>query len=74
MVSYTARLLQLKLSAKHYHQRYLTKNVDYLKQLRNGKKDEFTKQPQGKKTLQTIKGAIGSGRKALKRKVGGPKG
>ena len=36
MVSYTARLMQLKLSAKFYHQRYLSKNADYLKQLRSG--------------------------------------
>ena len=74
MVSYTARLMQLKLSAKFYHQRYLSKNADYLKEVRSGKNVEFAKQPLGKKTFQTIKGAIGSGLKALRRKVRGPMG
>ena len=30
LVSYTARLLQLKMAAKHYHTRYLSKNAAYL--------------------------------------------
>ena len=74
VVSYTARLLQLKMAAKHYHQRYLSNNAAYLKCLRDERNDEFARQPLGKNTFQTIKGAIGSGVKALKRKVRGPKG
>ena len=31
--SYKARLLQLKISAEHYHQRYLKQNAAYLKDL-----------------------------------------
>ena len=34
VVSYTARLLQLKMVAKHYHQRYLSQHAAYLKILR----------------------------------------
>ena len=66
--------MQLKLSAKFYHQRYLSTHADYLKQVRSGKNAEFAMQPLGKKTFQTIKGAVGSGLKALRRKVRGPKG
>ena len=66
VVSYTGRLLQLKLSAKHYHGRYLKQNAAYLKELRDERKAEFTRQPLGKTTFQTIKGAIGSGLQALK--------
>ena len=32
--SYTARLLHLKSTAKHYHDRYLKKNYAYMKNLR----------------------------------------
>jgi len=74
VVSYTGRLLQLKLSAKYYHDRYLKQNAAYLKELRDERNAEFTRQSLGKKTFQTIKGAIGSGLQALKRKVRGPKG
>ena len=31
VVSWTGRLLQLKMSAKHYHERYLKQNAAYLK-------------------------------------------
>ena len=37
VVSYTARLMQLKMSAKHYHQRYLNMNAAYLNILRSEK-------------------------------------
>ena len=66
VVSHTVRLLQLKMSAKHYHQRYFKQNASYLKYLRDKRNAEFTRQPVGKKTFQTIQGGIGSGLKALK--------
>ena len=74
MVFYPARLLQLKMSAKHYHQRYLKQNGTYLTELRKTTNDEISKHPLCKNTFQNIKGAAGSGLKALKRKVRGPTG
>ena len=74
MVSFPARLLQLKMSAKHYHKRYLDQNGTYLNEVRKTANDEISKHPLGKKTFQKIKGAVGSELKALKRKVRGPNG
>ena len=45
VVSYTGRLLQLKMSAKNYHERYLKQNAAYLKVLRDERNREFTRQP-----------------------------
>ena len=59
---------------RQYHQRYLKQNAAYPKDIRDEWKAEFTRRPLGKNTFQTIKGAIGSGLQALKRKVRGPKG
>ena len=55
MVSYPARMLQLKMSAKHYHQKYLEHNGTDLTQLLNKANGEISKHPLGKNTFQKIK-------------------
>jgi hypothetical protein len=69
--SYAARLVQI---AKHFHDRYLKHNVAYMKTVKDGKDEEIINNPLGKKTFKRIKGAIGSGLNALKRKAVGPLG
>ena len=45
-----------------------------MKTVKSDREKEIIKHPLGKNTLQRIKGAIGSGLSALKRKVAGPLG
>ena len=72
--TYAERLLQLKLTSKHFHDRYIHMNGVYMKTVKSDRDKEIKKNPLGKKTFQRIKGASGSGLNALKRKVAGPLG
>ena len=56
--TYAARLVQLKATAKHYHDRCLSTNAVYLKTVKHCKDAEVINQPFGKTTFQRIKGAI----------------
>ena len=59
ITSYTERLLQLKSTSKHFHDRYIHRNAEYMKAVKNDKDDEIRKYRWVRKPFSVSKEPLG---------------